>query len=63
MMQSFILVALVSVLWALFGYSLSFHEGSFWGGFGWRFLAGVDLNPDPYGYAATVLTRHLWPFS
>ncbi len=54
MMQSFILVALVSVQWALFGYSLSFHEGSFWGGFGWSFLSGVGPSPDPYGYAGTV---------
>jgi len=54
MMQSFMLVALVSVQWALFGYSLAFHEGSFWGGFGWSFLHGVGATPDPYGYAATI---------
>lgn len=54
MMQSFILVAMISVLWALFGYSLAFHEGSFWGGFGWSFLNGVGAEPDPYGYAATI---------
>jgi len=54
MMQSFMLVALVSVQWALFGYSLAFHEGSFWGGFSWSFLHGVGAAPDPYGYAATV---------
>ena len=54
MMQSFILVAIISVLWAIYGYSLSFHEGSFWGGFRWSFLNGVGVNPDPYGYAATI---------
>jgi ammonium transporter, Amt family len=54
MMQSFMLVALVSVQWALFGYSLAFHEGSFWGGFSWSFLHGVGAAPDPYGYAATI---------
>jgi Amt family ammonium transporter len=54
MMQSFILVALVSVQWALFGYSLAFHEGSFWGGFEWSFLHGVGAGPDPYGYAGTI---------
>jgi ammonium transporter, Amt family len=54
MMQSFILVALVSVLWALYGYSLAFHEGGFWGGFEWSFLNGVGADPDPYGYAATI---------
>ncbi|MEW5974831.1 MAG: ammonium transporter [Acidobacteriota bacterium] len=54
MMQSFILVALISVQWALFGYSLAFHEGTFWGGFDWALLRGVSLDPDPYGYAGTV---------
>jgi Amt family ammonium transporter len=54
MMQSFILVALVSIQWALFGYSLAFHEGSLWGGFDWAFLSGVGADPDPYGYAATI---------
>ena len=54
MMQSFILVALVTVQWALFGYSLAFHEGSFWGGFRWSLLQGVGTTPDPYGYASTI---------
>ena len=45
MMHSFMLVALVSVQWALFGYSLAFHEGSFWGGFQWSFLHGVGAAP------------------
>ena len=35
MMHSFIMMAMVSVIWALYGYSLAFHKGSFWGGF-WR---------------------------
>jgi Amt family ammonium transporter len=54
MLQSFILVALVSVQWGLIGYSLAFHEGGFWGGSGWKFLGGVGSIPDPYGYAGTV---------
>ena len=54
MMQSFILIGVVSVVWALWGYSLAFHEGSFWGGFNWSFLQGVGMEPDPYGYAGTV---------
>jgi ammonium transporter, Amt family len=54
MMQSFILVALVTIQWALFGYSLAFHEGAFWGGFDWSFLDGVGAAPDPYGYAGTI---------
>ena len=53
-MHSFIMVAVVSVAWALYGYSLAFHSGSFWGGFDWSFLRGVGAEPDPYGYAATI---------
>lgn len=54
MMHSFILMGVVSVLWALYGYSLAFHEGGFWGGFDWSFLNGVGADPDPYGYAGTI---------
>lgn len=54
MLQSFILIAAVSVQWALIGYSLAFHEGSFWGGSSWAFLHGIGLGPDTYGYAPTV---------
>jgi Amt family ammonium transporter len=54
MMQSFILMALVSVLWAVYGYSLAFSRGvPFIGGFGYALLRGVgaDANTD---YAATI---------
>jgi Amt family ammonium transporter len=54
MMQSFILMAVVTVLWAFFGYSLVFHEGNpFIGGLGYMFLHGVGAAPDP-DYAATI---------
>ena len=54
MMQSFILMALITVLWALFGYSLAFHGGSrFLGNFGYLFLRGVGAVPDA-DYAATI---------
>ena len=54
MMQSFILMAVVTVLWAFFGYSLVFHGGNrFIGGFGYLFLHGVGAAPDP-DYAATI---------
>ena len=53
-MHSFILIAWVSVIWALYGYSLAFHEGTFWGGFDWALLRGVGADPDPIGYAGTV---------
>ena len=54
MMQSFTLVAVVTVLWALFGYSLAFHEGNrFIGSLGYLFLNGVGGVPNP-DYAATI---------
>jgi Amt family ammonium transporter len=54
MMQSFILMALITLLWALFGYSLAFHEGNrIIGDFGYLFLRGVGAAPDA-DYAATI---------
>jgi ammonium transporter, Amt family len=54
MMQSFALMAIVTVLWVLFGYSLCFHSGNhFIGGLGYSFLHHVGLTPDP-DYAATI---------
>jgi ammonium transporter, Amt family len=54
MMQSFAMMALITVLWALFGYSLCFGSGnSFLGGFDHLFLRGVGAQPDA-DYAATI---------
>ncbi|MCU1268554.1 MAG: ammonium transporter [Acidobacteria bacterium] len=54
MMQSFILMAVVSVIWAVYGYSLAFSEGnSFIGGFGYLLLRGVGGEPNA-DYAATI---------
>jgi Amt family ammonium transporter len=54
MMQSFTLMVLVTVLWALFGYSLVFHGGGgFLGGLGYMFLKGVGAAPNA-DYAATI---------
>ena len=54
MMQSFILMAVVTVLWALFGYSVAFAEGSpFAGGLSYAFLQGVGTAPNET-YAATI---------
>src|SRR5271157_5346877 len=54
MMQSFTMMVLVTVLWALFGYSLVFHGGGgFLGGLGYLFLKGVGAAPNP-DYAATI---------
>ncbi len=54
MMQSFALMAIITVLWGLFSYSLSFGSGnSFIGGFQNLFLRGVGSAPDS-DYAATI---------
>ena len=54
MMQSFALMAVITVLWGLFSYSLSFGSGnSFIGSFHHVFLNGVGSTPDP-DYAATI---------
>ena len=54
MMQSFILMAIVSILWFAYGYSISFGEGNaFMGSFEFAFLKGVGLDPNP-SYAATI---------
>jgi Amt family ammonium transporter len=54
MMQSFAMMALVSVIWAIFGYSLAFGHGNmFVGGFEHLFLRGVTLTPNP-DYAGTI---------
>ena len=47
MMQSFAMMALMTVLWAIYGYSLSFAEGNtFIGGFDYLFLNGVGMEPN-----------------
>ena len=54
MMQSFAMMAVLSILWAVVGYSLAFGEGnSFIGGLHNIFLHGVGLTPDP-AYAGTI---------
>jgi len=54
-MQSFIVLALISVQWVLWGYSLAFgpDKGGIVGGLDWFGLRGVGLQPNP-DYAATV---------
>src|SRR5216684_2177321 len=54
MMQSFAMMAIVTVTWAIFGYALAFGDGnSFIGGLHNLFLRGVGAAPDP-AYAATI---------
>ena len=54
MMQSFAMMGLITVLWALVGYSLAFGAGNgFIGGFEHIFLRGVSLAPNP-NYGGTI---------
>ena len=54
MMQSFILMCVVTVMWAAFGYSVAFAEGTpFAGGLTYAFLHGVGAAPND-AYAATI---------
>ena len=54
MMQSFALMAIVTLLWGLVSFSLTFGSGnSFIGGLHNVFLRGVGSQPDP-DYAATI---------
>ncbi len=54
MMQSFAMMGLVTILWAIVGYSLAFAHGTrFIGGLEHLFLRGVSLAPNP-DYAATI---------
>ncbi len=54
MMHSFAMAGIVSVVWAMVGYSLCFSHGvSFIGGFHYFFLRGVGAAPNPV-YAATI---------
>jgi Amt family ammonium transporter len=54
MMQSFAMMAVITAVWAIVGYSLAFGPGnSFVGGWHNFFLRGVGLTPDP-DYAATI---------
>ena len=54
MMQSFAMMGVITVLWALVSYSLAFGTGNaFIGGLHNIFLRGVGLDPDP-AYAATI---------
>jgi len=54
MVQSFTMMAVITILWALVSYSLAFGSGSsFIGGFHHLFLRGVGAQPDA-DYAATI---------
>jgi Amt family ammonium transporter len=64
-MQCFIILAVVSLQWVMFGYSLAFGKGvgplgGFVGGLDWAFLNGVGAEPSPYYISqATARVPHL----
>lgn len=55
LMQSFILLCMISIQWVIWGYSVSFgpDKGGLIGGLDWAFLSGVGLEPYA-GYAGTI---------
>jgi ammonium transporter, Amt family len=65
LMQSFAILAIVSLQWVAFGYSLAFGPGhgplaGFIGSFDWAMLKGVGLDPSPYYISqATARVPHL----
>jgi ammonium transporter, Amt family len=55
LMQCFVCLGVISILWGIYGYSLTFAPGgnAFFGGFDWLMLKGVGAEPNPT-YAATI---------
>ena len=54
MMQSFVLMAVITVLWALYGYSIAFGEGTpFFGNLSYALMRGVGALPNA-DYAPTI---------
>ncbi len=53
-MQSFICLGVISIIWVVYGYSMSFGPdvAGFVGNLDWAFLHGVGLKPGPY--ASTI---------
>lgn len=57
MMQSFIMMAVITIIWGVFGYSLAFAKGTpFIGGLGHLFLQGVGTEPSVYATTIPHLT-------
>ncbi len=53
LMQVFVIFSLISILWAIYGYSLAFSgEGKFFGGFDKLFLSGVTT--ETFGALTTI---------
>src|SRR6186997_1679492 len=60
LMQSFIAMGIISVLWVIVGYSLAFSTGSpFIGGLSWLGLNGVAADA-PHTFYGTTLPHQLF---
>ncbi|MEA5000641.1 MAG: ammonium transporter [Endomicrobiaceae bacterium] len=55
MMQSFVALGVITIIWLVYGYSLAFGPdvGHIIGSLKWSFLKGVGLDPNP-DYSATI---------
>ena len=61
MMQSFAMMGLVTILWAICGYSLAFgHGNAFIGGFEHAFLRGVGIAVDPNNFYVTTIPEQTY---
>lgn len=59
LMQVFVIFALISVLWAIYGYSLTFGgEGKIWANLDFAFLAGIT--PDTPSRALPAIPEFVW---
>jgi len=61
MMQSFAMMCLVTIIWAICGYSLAFgHGNAFIGGFEHIFLHGVSNTVDPSNFYVTTIPEQTY---
>ena len=61
MMQSFAMMCLVTILWAIVGYSLAFgHGNAFIGGFEHLFLKGVPIAADPQNFYSPTIPEQTY---
>ena len=64
MMQSFMLMAVVTVIWALYGYSIAFSEGNpFFGGLGFTLSSMASAVRQTPTTPRRFLIRRSWCFS
>jgi Amt family ammonium transporter len=61
MMQSFAMMCMVTIIWAIAGYSLAFgHGNAFIGGFEHLFLKGVPIAADPQNFYSPTIPEQTY---